>query len=1170
MSRPRRVPQETIRRQALASDPARSTWVSANAGSGKTHVLSQRVIRLLLEDVEPSRILCLTYTRAAAANMANRVFQDLSTWSLMDDAALRERIAGLTGEKPTDEKLALARKLFARALETPGGLKIQTIHAFCEAVLQQFPLEANIAGHFEMLDGEMEAALVAEARRDLISGAAGGDERLAQTFADVLARGGEFGLDELLGEIVGKRDALRDFIDELEGSDPPFAALSEEFDLDPDQTGASIAEVVWPLPGFDADFVAALEEVVATVPAARVANDILPHLRAAFAEGQPLRRLDLACKALLSSKGEPYANGVFTKGLLARLPDLPERYRAATDALLAAKDRAALAEMLAATRSALTLADWLIRRYERLKSARGFLDFNDLINRTVRLLSRSDASAWVQYKLDRGIDHILIDEAQDTSPQQWQVVKKLAAEFFVGAGARDNVRRTIFAVGDEKQSIYSFQGAEPAAFAESRFEFENKARGANAAFEPVRLIQSFRSTREVLSAVDLVFAAEERRKGLTIYPEEIAHEGIRDDEPGYVELWSSIGPQQVEEPDDWTQAIDHAAAPAARLAETIAATIASWVKGGEILEGRGRRITPGDIMVLVRKRDSFVHALSRSLKNRGVPVAGADRLLLTDHIAVKDLLAIARFALQPHDDLSLAALLRGPIFALSEEELFELAWERGAASLFAAMKEKAGSSPRIAAMAGTLEEWRNQAAFKPPFEFYGAVLAGTPQREGARRRLLARLGPEAGDIIDEFLSFCLTVEQTGGDGLEALLATLETAPPEIKREMDQRRDEVRILTVHAAKGLEAPVVFLVDSGGRPFVDQHLPRLLPFRSKNELWRGDGFLWRSRADTANSVSKRIGQAIGDKAEEEYRRLLYVGMTRAEDRLIVCGYHGVRGRPSNCWHAMVEAGLANAFTEERDEPKACLPVRRYRLTELAESQPQLELAFGDRQEPSLPAALSAPLPPLPPLPRPLKPSGAVLTVEGDGELAPPGGSPVLDHPDDGSPAREWGTAIHRLLQVLPDLPPEQWEAATLRYLASLGHDEAVAGRAWQTVSAILSDPAHAPLFAPGSRAEVAVMGTIEVAGRPRSISGKIDRLAVSDREVLIVDYKTGRAVPQSVAEAPDEHLAQLAIYRALLSPLYPGREVRAALLYTARPLLLPLPAEALEHALARLTGS
>ena len=213
--------------------------MSANAGSGKTHVLSQRVIRLLLEDTDPSRILCLTYTKAAAANMSNRVFSTLSEWTMLPDEDLAQRIAQMEGRPPSRASLQRARQLFARALETPGGLKIQTIHAFCESVLHQFPLEANIAAHFQMLDPLMEEALFGEARRELLTGAMGaGAPHLAEAFAAVLERGGEDGLNKLLAEILRNRDGLRGLLDAIAGDDPPFAEIFAEFGFEPSSRAA--------------------------------------------------------------------------------------------------------------------------------------------------------------------------------------------------------------------------------------------------------------------------------------------------------------------------------------------------------------------------------------------------------------------------------------------------------------------------------------------------------------------------------------------------------------------------------------------------------------------------------------------------------------------------------------------------------------------------------------------------------------------------------------------------------------------------------------------------------------------------------------------------------------------------------------------------------------------
>jgi ATP-dependent helicase/nuclease subunit A len=1168
MTTARQIPPETIRSQTIAADPKTSVWVSANAGSGKTHVLSRRVIRLLLTGVEPSKILCLTYTRAAAANMARRVYDDLAKWTALSDEALISEIDRLEGRRPGAQRLKRARRLFAEALETPGGLKIQTIHAFCEAVLHQFPLEANIAGHFELLDQPMEQALISDVRRAMIAGAGQpGQPMLAAAFGAILARAGEHGLEALLGEIVGKRDSLKLFVSQLRRDAHGFPDLFEEFGFAPGETAMSIAASVWPVPGFDPGYFEGFVTAAQAATASTVVKNILPKAGEAFAETDPQRRLRLLVEGFLTGEQEAYAPGNFKKALCTRLPDLLERYEVAAATIKEISDRHALFQMLEATSAALTIAGWLIGRYEQVKAERGFLDFNDLITRTVRLLSRTDVGAWVQYKLDQGIDHILIDEAQDTSPDQWEVVRRLAEEFFAGLGARDGIERTVFAVGDEKQSIYSFQGADPALFARNERFFRKRVTEAAGAFEPVRLNWSFRSTDDVLHAVDRVFAGEPARKGLTPDPQPIEHKAIRTGDPGYVEVWPSIGATAIDEPEDWREAIDHAAAPAVRLADTIARTIKDWLDKGEIIEGKGRPLAPGDVLVLVRRRDRFIHALSRALKALHVPVAGADRLSLSAHIAVKDLAALGRVALQPHDDLSLAALLRSPIFALTDDQLFAVAHNRGpGVSLDRSLRIKAAGDLMLAGIVGSLDRWANEAAFKPVFDFYAGVLG----RDRVRQRLTARLGPEAGDLIDEFLSFCLAQEKVCLPGLEAFLATLETAAPEIKREMDQGRPEVRIMTAHAAKGLEAPVVFLVDNGNRPFIEQHMPRLLPISSARQLWTGTGYLWRAGKDVGNESSKAAAARIRDAGEDEYRRLLYVGMTRAEDRLIICGYHGKQQPTSGTWHSLVTAALCGSpEIETVPDPLTGASRHRYRVTQPRASlrlvQPE---AAAARATVALPAWLTEPVPPEPVLPRPLTPSRAVASIDASAETGTLPRSPVLDA-DEPSFAIARGLAVHKLLQVLPGIPPDDREQAARRYLERVGrlwlpaeHDAAVA-----SVMRILDDPAFAPIFSDRSRAEVGVSGTLTVRGVERAISGKVDRLAITPDAVLVVDYKTNRPPPERLDDVPAAYVAQLALYRALLGPLYPGLSVRAALLFTEAPRLIALPDAVMDDALARL---
>ncbi|WP_075291910.1 double-strand break repair helicase AddA [Pararhizobium arenae] len=1163
----------TSAKQALASDPARSAWVSANAGSGKTHVLTQRVIRLLLAGCRPSAILCLTYTKAAASEMSNRVFERLAQWVTLDDNELDARIEAIEGEKPSLFKRQEARRLFARALETPGGLKIQTIHAFCEALLHQFPLEANVAGHFSVLDDRASATLLADARRALLTATASEDDpELAQAFATVLDLADDTGLEKLLAAIVANRTALQAFLNEAEQRGGIDAALREALGIAPGETSQALIAGLWPLAPLSGP---ALERYIsaALVSGGAKVMEVAESLRSAAKTLDPLQRFNLLRGAFYTGGGKPKADsGLFSAAMRKAAPDLETIIYAARDRLVETIDRLNLVAMFEATHAALILADRLNHDYEDIKKTRSQLDFDDLIHRTAALLSRADVGAWVHYKLDQGIDHILVDEAQDTSPVQWTIIQSLAEDFFAGRSAREN-RRTMFAVGDEKQSIYSFQGARPERFSDESIATERRVRESGSAFSPIRLQLSFRSTEDVLSAVDAVFENPAHARGLSARSEPVVHASNRIGQPGIVDVWEVIAPAESIQEEEWTAAFDATPedAPANILAQRIAATLAEWIGNETIIEkGIERPIRPGDVIVLVRKRDAFVNALTRALKtSRNIPVAGADRLVLTSHIAVQDLTALGRFVLLPEDDLSLAAILKSPFLNLSEEHVAVLATRPSGMSVWHYLRGL-HDQPPYADIFRRLERYIGLSRELPVYDFYARLLG----QDGGRAAYLGRLGSEVGDILDEFLTFALDHEKNGLPGLQSFISGLEMEAPTVKREQDKERNEVRIMTVHAAKGLEAPVVFLVDGGGKAFNTQHVSGLRSIRPViDRPGAADVPVWRPPGAASNSLIDADTERLKQAAEEEYRRLLYVGMTRAADRLIVCGYQGKRANAES-WHAMVTSSLSvdekgrsrpwnfaaggQEWTGYRWQVSASTDVSNVK-------SPKPETVVYPPS--SLPGALSTPLPPQRRLPRPLSPSGAGVTVEEDAQ--PQSGSALFLQKTAPQTSLLRGAILHRFLQMLPAMPAHERTAAAERYLdRSVPHRPAVERQALvQSVLGVIEDESLERLFAQGSRAEVSIMGTLTLGKRDHAVSGRIDRLAVTDKTVIIADFKTNRDIPASAEEVPFVYRAQLAVYREILRPLYPDHLFECLLIYTEGPVCITLSEAMLDRCLVEL---
>ena len=1147
MNAPRIIPDAVREVQIAASDPAVSAWVSANAGSGKTHVLAQRVIRLLLDGVDPAKILCITFTKAAAALMANRVFGTLATWTTLDDAALDRAMREMGAKSASAQQRALARQLFARTLETPGGLKVRTIHAFCTSLLHQFPFEANVAARFSVLDEPAERQLLEQLVLGVLLEAAGKpNEALGRALATAITTAADQTFKDVVNEAIGERDLIAAWIADAGSVDAAIVQLSHALGLDPDDKREEIEAA------FFAESLITDSEwpAVAAALAEGSKNDAEQGER--FAALATARSVDDYLCIFCTGDLTPRKN-IVTKAIQTKHPSLFRRLLAEQERVCALLERRRAIICRDRSAALLTIAAEVIKRYQNEKDRRGLLDYDDLIDKTLKMLQTAGNATWVHYKLDLGIDHVLIDEAQDTSPKQWAVIESLSAEFFAGHGARGLRKRTIFAVGDEKQSIFSFQGAAPVKFSEMRAHFEKSHEQVDFDFVTQEFKHSFRSGENVLGAVDVVFAEQTISRSVTSDRGGIPpHIALPDAAPGVVELWELLTPDEKREMEAWDAPFDETTetSPRVRLARKIAQTAQAWLAGG--------RARPGDILVLVRQRGPLFEAIIRAIKRAAIPVAGADRLVLTEHIAVMDLLVLADALLLPDNDLAVATVLKSPLFGFSEEQLFELAWNRRG-SLRATLRRKGGEDLLFAAAATRLDQLTEAARRQTPFDFYAHLLGA----EGGRKQMLARLGLEAADALDEFLNLALDYERRETPSLQGFVSWLRTAQTDVKRDMEIVRDEVRVMTVHGAKGLEAPIVILADTTTQP-TGPRPPRLLPLAAGNAApGTPDRLVWAgAKATDVTPVAAARERACAE-AENEYRRLLYVAMTRAAEKLVVCGARGERNAPPRCWHELVSKALIPLSVEESADDGDG-KVWRYRKAPEGETRRAEPRSTPMSHAPVLPDWLTRDVAPEPLPTRVLTPSDG---YEDD--------APVFGNSETAREQRQRalarGVLVHRLLQSLPDLPSERRGEAARRHLARAAKkfDETEREVIAAQVLALIEDAQFAALFA-GSRAEVPIIGRVAgIGGEVIPVSGQVDRLAVTPGCVWIADYKSNRPPPRRLGDVPPAYVRQLALYRAVLSRLY-ERPVRAALIWTEVPDLMEIPAAALDAALARVTSA
>ncbi|MGP6088629.1 double-strand break repair helicase AddA [Antarctobacter jejuensis] len=1118
--------------QVRAAAPWHSTWLAANAGSGKTRVLTDRVARLLLDGVDPSHILCLTYTKAAATEMQNRLFKRLGSWAMQDEAQLRAELDQLgVDQSLSSDFLRDARTLFARAIETPGGLRIQTIHSFCASLLRRFPLEARVSPQFTEIEDRAAELLRAEVLDRI---AEGPEAHLLRAIAPYIS-GDD--VEDLTAQLCGRRD---DYLRAWSAEE-----IRASYGLSPDETEESLLARVFL--GSEKPLFDALVPHLKTGGKTDVSlGDQLASFTAPDAAG-----LSVVQAALLTQGGTIRKN-LGTKKLRTNAHDLFEQL----DQLAARTEDALDAQRgLAAAQRDIALhafATRFLTDYEAEKLRRGWLDFDDLITRARDLLSDPGVAEWVLYRIDGGIDHILVDEAQDTSPVQWQVIERLAQEFAAGEGARADTRRTIFVVGDKKQSIYSFQGADPSEFDRMREDFAERLKNTDSPLQKENLLYSFRSAEPILRLVDNTFDGAVP-SGFT--PDQ-THRAFKDRMPGRVDLWPVV--EKVKDDDDspWFEPLDrpgsrhHTVILAQRIARFIRRTIEAKtplpVENGQSGTYSARPVHAGDFLILVQSRSRLFAEIIRACKNEGLPIAGADVLKVMAELAVRDIIALLSFLATPEDSLSLATVLRSPLFGLSEQELFDLAHRRQSRHLWEDLRKRRADFPNVL---GVLDDLRGQTDFLRPYDLIERILT----RHNGRRLLIGRLGPEAEDGINALLQQALAYEQSSVPSLTGFLEWAQSDNLKIKRAPDSAGRMLRVMTVHGSKGLEAPIVILPDcaKAGVTIRDVLL--------KDE----NGPLWKMTADGQPARQRAALEAAKEKAAQEKDRLLYVAMTRAEKWLIV-GAAGDLGKSGETWYDKVARGMERSgqVAQEYDFGEGDTG-EGWRLGD----ETWTHLPFEDRLEetppqPHLPAhlALAAPTPPEPvkaKSPSDLGGAKALSGAQGDTEEI----------------AKARGTALHHLLENLAPLPADLRSGSADSLCGTLRNDPDLSIVADQLdmireeALTVLSAPELAPVFAAETLAEVPVTADLPGLGR---IHGIIDRLIVTPDRVTAIDFKSNRTLPATPEQVPEGLLRQMGAYAAALAQIYPGRTIDTALIWTANAHYMPLPHDVVTQSLGRAAAS
>ncbi|OJX11185.1 MAG: double-strand break repair helicase AddA [Caedibacter sp. 37-49] len=856
----------------LALNPEMNVWVSASAGTGKTKILTDRILMLLLAGEDPQKILCLTFTKAAAAEMKGRLLQYTLEWATCSEASLHEKLTDFLGGIPSQDQKEKARSLFMSLIGVTPGVRITTIHSFCQSLLMQFPVEAGISPFFRILAEHESQKLLKNAVEETLTFSATFSS-LKESITLLTERCHVSTFTEIIEDLIGRPERLQKILrkrnetnyygleeifgchqaEKIEDSIKLFHELQKERALDLQNASSCLME------GGKTD----------------IARGEAMQAWMALKEVPTLEDFNSYASHFLTIEGD-IRKTLVSVGVSQNYPSITEYLIKEAYLLWEVVQKQKSLFNMKMTKALYDLGAAILENYEYQKVAQHSLDYNDLIYKAKSLLTHHELAAWVLYKLDGGINHILVDEAQDTNEAQWEIIHALTEEFYAGESAR-SVSRTLFAVGDPKQSIYSFQGTSPAIFKQKNTFYHHRIQEAQKNFCTLSLEKSFRSTPVILEVVNALCSHEEIKTSINALDKEALHISHHEQKGGTVELWPLIEVDNKE------------IKGREQLSICLAKKIKTWLDQKLYLEMQDRSVEASDILILLRERGSLMTTLISALKALGIPVAGPDRLTLLNEIVIQDLIALGEFLLLPEDDLNFACVLKSPLIALTEEDLFNLAYNRQGETLWARFQQSTQYQTHL----DFLLELRNKVDYVGPFALYADLL----NRLKGRKKFHARLGEECLDAIEEFLTLCLEYERTQCASLQGFLSWVKTIDIEIKRDFSKANSGVRVMTVHGAKGLQAPIVILAETTTKPiwrdkFLWQEKPHPL-------------LLWASSQEELPHHLKKVKETLQAEQLDEYWRLLYVAMTRAEEHLYIAGVKS-RTAATGSWYDILSKVL------------------------------------------------------------------------------------------------------------------------------------------------------------------------------------------------------------------------------------------------------------------------